>query len=131
MIPFKIYTRRRIFNYYTGLSFFIFIWISKHTKDEAKLVRHEKIHFLQQIEMLFVFHWLLYAFFYIWSRTKGHGHFIAYRYNPFELEAYNNEHDTDYLKKRRSFAWVGSVGEYYRFLSRNFSGVQRRKDVEY
>src|SRR5687768_2563199 len=106
MLPFKIYTSKRIFNYYTGLSFFIFIWISKHTKDEVRLVRHEKIHFLQQIEMLFVFHWICYAFFYLWSRTKGHGHYVAYRYNPFELEAYNNEHDADYLRTRKSFAWI-------------------------
>jgi hypothetical protein len=131
MLPFKIYTRKRIFNYYTGLSFFVFIWISKLTKDEVKLVRHEKIHFLQQVEMLFVFHWLLYAFFYLLSRSKGHGHYVAYRYNPFELEAYTNEHDVDYLKTRKSFAWLSCVKEYYRFLSQNFAGVPRTRDIGY
>lgn len=129
MLPFKIYTRKRIFNYYTGLSFFIFIWISKLTKDEVKLVRHEKIHFLQQVEMLFVFHWLMYAFFYLLVRVKGHGHYVAYRYNPFELEAYSNEHDVNYLKTRKTFAWISSVREYYRFLSQNFEGMPTRRET--
>lgn len=127
MLPVKIYTQKRIFNYYTGLSFFIFIWISRVTKDEVKLVRHEKIHFLQQIEMLFVFHWLLYGLFYLITISKGYGHFLAYRYNPFEIEAYNNEHDVDYLRKRKPFAWLGCVRQYHRFLSSRYEGLERRR----
>lgn len=117
MLPFKIYTQKRIFNYYTGLSFFIFIWISKLTKDEVTLVRHEKIHFLQQVELLFIFHWLFYAYFYIAARSKGHGHYAAYRHNPFELEAYSNEGDATYLKTRKSFAWIQHIAEYHQALS--------------
>ena len=131
MLPFKIYTRKRIFNYYTGLSFFIFIWISKHTKDEVKLVRHEKIHFLQQVEMLFIFHWIGYAFFYLLSRSKGHGHYIAYRYNPFEIEAFTHEHDVNYLQTRRSFAWINYVRQYFRFFSQDFNGISRNREVGY
>ena len=116
MLPFKIYTRKRIFNYYTGLSFFIFIWVSRVTKDEVKLVRHEKIHFLQQLEMLFIFHWLLYAFFYVLARAKGHGHYVSYRHNPFELEAYEHEGDDAYLKTRKLFAWIRYIGEFYEAL---------------
>lgn len=128
MLPVKIYTRKRIFNYYTGLSFFIFIWISKVTKDEVLLVRHEKIHFLQQVEMLFIFHWFFYGVFYLISRAKGHGHYVAYRYNPFEMEAYANEHDVDYLKKRRFFAWASYVRKYNKFLSQNFQGLEKEKN---
>jgi hypothetical protein len=117
MLPFKIYTQKRIFNYYTGLSFFIFIWICKLTKDEVKLVRHEKIHFLQQVELLFVFHWVLYAYFYIVARAKGHGHYAAYRNNPFEIEAYNNERDVNYLKSRKFFAWIKSIQAYNHAIS--------------
>jgi hypothetical protein len=127
MLPLKIYTRRKIFNYYTGLSFFIFIWISKLTNDEVKLVRHEKIHFLQQVEMLFVFHWFLYGLFYIVSRSKGHGHFVAYRYNPFEIEAFENEKDVNYLKERRPFAWINYVRQYNAFLASNYEGLERRR----
>lgn len=128
MLPVKIYTRKRIFNYYTGLSFSVFIWICKLTKDEVQLVRHEKIHFLQQVEMLFIFHWLFYALFYLISRARGQGHYVAYRYNPFEMEAYSNEHDVEYLKKRKVFAWAGYVGTYQRFLSQNFKGLEKRKN---
>jgi hypothetical protein len=127
MLPVKIYTRKRIFNYYTGLSFFVFIWICKLAKDEVQLVRHEKIHFLQQVEMLFVFHWLFYGLFYLISRAKGHGHYIAYRYNPFEMEAYANEHDTEYLKKRKTFAWISYVSKYHRFLAQNFHGLEKKR----
>jgi hypothetical protein len=125
MLPLKIYTRKRIFNYHTGLSFFIFIWISRLTKDEVRLVRHEKIHFLQQVEMLFIFHWLLYGFFYMISRLKGHGHYVAYRYNPFEIEAFENENDITYLRTRRLFAWTGYIKSYNEFLSKDFEGLPR------
>jgi hypothetical protein len=131
MIPFKIYTRKKIFNFYTGMSFFIFIWIWRMTKDEARLVRHEKIHFLQQLEMLFIFHWILYVFFYVVSRSKGHGHYSAYRHNPFEIEAYNNEHDTDYLKSRKRFAWMGCMKSYYRELSGTNKKSVDKKVMEY
>lgn len=127
MLPVKIYTRKRIFNYYTGMSFFVFIWICKLTKDEVQLVRHEKIHFLQQVEMLFIFHWIFYALFYLISRVKGHGHYVAYRYNPFEMEAYSNEHDVDYLRKRKMFAWASYVSKYNRFLAENFQGVDKKR----
>ncbi|MBT1703988.1 hypothetical protein [Chryseosolibacter indicus] len=119
MLPYKIYTNKKIFNYYTGLSFFIFIWISRQDDDEVTLVRHEKIHFWQQVEMLFIFHWLFYAFFYLVARAKGHCHYIAYRYNPFELEAFNNEYDVNYLNKRKPFAWVRCVNHYVKSLSQD------------
>jgi hypothetical protein len=112
MLPLKIYTRKKIFNYYTGLSFFIFIWISRLDKDELRLYRHEKIHFWQQVEMLFIFHWIFYAMFYLLGRAKGHCHYIAYRYNPFELEAFNNDPNVNYLRKRKPFAWVKYINSY-------------------
>lgn len=118
MFPLKIYTRRKIFNYYTGLSFFVFIWIYRLTKDEARLVHHEKIHFRQQIEMLFIFHWIFYALFYVTSRLRGYGHYAAYRFNPFELEAFTKEDDITYLQRRRPYAWVAYMGSYYTSLAR-------------
>jgi hypothetical protein len=121
MLPYKIYTRKKIFNYYTGLSFFIFIWITREPNDQAQLVRHEKIHFWQQVEMLFVFHWLFYAFFYLLGRMNGQCHYIAYRYNPFELEAFSNDPDVNYLKNRRPFAWIGFVKQFFRALKKDHS----------
>jgi len=119
MRPYRFYTQKKIFNYYTGLSFFIFVWISRLEKDEVRLMRHETIHFWQQIELLFIFHWLLYGLFYVVARAKGHCHWIAYRYNPFELEAFDNDPDTDYLKKRRAFAWLPYVRQYSTILNQD------------
>ena len=110
MFPIIIFTQGRIFKHYTGFSFFIFIWISRLEKNPAQLIRHEKIHFYQQLELLFVGHWLLYGIFYLISRYKRHGHYIAYRNNPFEREAYMNDPQEDYLAKRKRYAWVEYVG---------------------
>ena len=120
-MPYKIYTRKKIFNYYTGLSFFIFIWIRKEPQDQAQLIRHEKIHFWQQVEMLFVFHWLLYGSFYLLGRLNGQCHYIAYRYNPFEIEAFSNDPDMQYLRKRRPFAWKAYVKEFFASLKQDHS----------
>ena len=121
MLPYKIYTRKKIFNYYTGLSFFIFIWITREPNDQKQLIHHEKIHFWQQVEMLFVFHWLFYGVFYLLGRMTGQCHYIAYRYNPFEIEAYTYDGDEDYLTKRRAFAWIGFVREFFRTMAKDHS----------
>ena len=121
MLPYKIYTRGKIFNYYTGLSFFIFIWIRREAEDQTQLVRHEKIHFWQQVEMLFIFHWILYGLFYLLGRLNGQCHYIAYRYNPFEIEAFRNDPDETYLRKRRPFAWVWFVRESFESMRKDHS----------
>lgn len=106
MFPIIFFTQRRIFTNYTGFSFFIFIWISRLEKNQARLIRHEKIHFYQQLELLFVFHWMLYVMFYLVSRYKGHRHYIAYQNNPFEVEAYQHDNDPTYIFNRKLFAWI-------------------------
>lgn len=121
MLPYKIYTRKKIFNYYTGLSFFIFIWITRQPHDQTQLVRHEKIHFWQQVEMLFIFHWVFYAFFYVLGRVNGQCHYVAYRYNPFELEAFTHDPDATYLEKRKPFAWVRYVRESVESMRKDHS----------
>jgi hypothetical protein len=132
MLPVKIYTRKKIFNYYTGLSFFVFIWLSRLDRDQVKLVRHETIHFWQQVEMLFIFHWLFYATFYLIARAKGHCHWIAYRYNPFELEAFTHEPDEDYLNKRKPFAWVSYISSYHLAITQDLrSTVPKEKFIRW
>ncbi|HYG17957.1 MAG TPA: hypothetical protein VD816_03475 [Ohtaekwangia sp.] len=105
MLPIKIYTPGKIFRHYTGMSFFIFILISRPKKDDESLTRHEMIHFWQQVEMLFVFHWILYLYYYFQSRLLGNSHHVAYRNNPFEREAYAHEADVRYLKTRKPLNW--------------------------
>jgi len=74
-----------------------------------KTITHETIHFIQQLEMLFVLQWILYGLFYVIGRfTKGSWK-AAYYGNPFEVEAYANDLDPDYLEERKFWAWTGYV----------------------
>ena len=78
-------------------------------KLSEKTITHETIHFLQQLEMLFVLQWILYGLFYVIGRfTKGSWK-AAYYENPFEVEAYANDLDPDYLEERKFWAWTGYV----------------------
>ena len=70
---------------------------------------HETIHFVQQLEMLFALQWILYGLFYIIGRfTKGSWK-AAYYGNPFEVEAYANDLDSDYLQERKFWAWASYI----------------------
>ncbi|HEX5172012.1 MAG TPA: hypothetical protein VFW11_22695 [Cyclobacteriaceae bacterium] len=106
MIPVTINTRYKIFRYYTGFSFFIFIWVSAHAPDREEVINHEKIHFYQQLELLFIFHWMLYVSFYLYFRMRGFNHDNAYRRIPFEKEAYEHERTEKYLLKRKLYYWL-------------------------
>mgnify|MGYP005817880981 FL=1 len=68
--------------------------------------QHETIHFHQQLELLFVFQWLLYALFYVIGRFTTGSWKMAYYHNPFEMEAYAHAEEEGYLKKRRFWAWT-------------------------
>lgn len=88
-------------------SFFIFIiFKDKEAAADQATIQHERIHFYQQLELLFVFQWLLYAVFYIVDRNLGASHLEAYKSNPFEMEAHENEGKSDYLKNRKLYNWT-------------------------
>lgn len=87
-----------------ALSFFIFVF-SRGEMDE-RVRRHETIHFKQQVEMLFVFQWIMYGYFHLSALISGLGGKEAYYCNPFELEAYDNDEKEDYLLERKPYAWI-------------------------
>ena len=63
--------------------------------------------------MLFVLQWILYGLFYVIGRfTKGSWK-AAYYGNPFEMEAYVNDLDPEYLGKRRFWAWTNHVRDLF------------------
>ena len=75
---------------------------------------HETIHFFQQLEMLFVLQWILYGLFYVIGRfTKGSWK-AAYYGNPFEIEAYVNDLDPEYLENRKFWAWTKHTGDLFK-----------------
>ncbi|WP_417886458.1 hypothetical protein [Zunongwangia sp.] len=79
-------------------------------KDDILLITHEKIHLRQQLELLVVFFYILYAveFLFRWINYKNA--MKAYENISFEVEAYSNEKDEDYLKHRKTFSFI----KYYR-----------------
>ena len=86
-----------------AFSFGFWVWSKGEIQEITK--RHETIHFRQQLELLFIFQWLLYGLFWligliIYGNSKD-----AYRNNPFEKEAYENQIDKDYLDNRRFCSW--------------------------
>lgn len=79
-----------------GLAFWPFIFVASNTVIDDELINHERIHLKQQIELLILpfYIWYLIAYY-----RKG------YMNVSFEKEAYKNEKDLLYLKKRSIFAF--------------------------
>ena len=87
-----------------AISFGIWVWCRGEMSEETK--RHETIHFQQQLELLFVFQWILYGLYYLKGFLKHKNGPKAYRENPFEKEAYDNDENEGYLEIRPRFAWL-------------------------
>ena len=87
-----------------AVSFGPFIFCKSTFPDRT--LRHETIHYHQQLELLFVFHWILYLVFHVKGMLTEKNGAQAYRQNPFELEAYDNDDDIDYLASRGMYSWV-------------------------
>ena len=87
-----------------ALSFACFVFCRGEMSKTT--LRHETIHYHQQIELLFVGQWLLYGMFWLIGLVKYRSGSIAYRESPFEREAYNNEKKYTYLEKRPLWNWV-------------------------
>ena len=83
-----------------AMAFFPFVIINSQVEATPVLINHEKIHLRQQIELLLLpfYIWYLIAFY-----RKG------YWSVSFEKEAYANENNLTYLKKRRWFSFIKYV----------------------
>ena len=84
-----------------AVSFGIWVWCRGTIGSISK--RHETIHFKQQLELLFIFQWILYGLFwliglFIYGNSKD-----SYRNNPFEREAYMNQLDH---YDRKLYSWL-------------------------
>jgi hypothetical protein len=76
------------------------------TKRRAKTINHETIHFQQQLEMLVIPFYLVYFLEYLIRFLISFDGHKAYRGISFEQEAYNNEHNLEYLKTRKRYNWL-------------------------
>ena len=86
-----------------AITLFPFI-ICKEEMDETTL-NHEKIHLVQQKELWIIGFYCLYVYYWLRGKWKGEQSLIAYLNIPFEVEAYSNESNLDYLAVRKKNAW--------------------------
>ncbi len=87
-----------------AISFGPFVWCKGILSEKTR--NHETIHFQQQLELLFVGQWLLYLLAYLVGLVKYRNGARAYRQNPFEQEAYDNDDSLDYLSERKRYSWL-------------------------
>ncbi|MFN8287960.1 MAG: hypothetical protein U0V74_14480 [Chitinophagales bacterium] len=92
---------------YSAMAVWPFILIKKdEMRQDVSLKYHEKIHHRQQLELLIIPFYLLYLFNYLINLLKYRQHLKAYKEIVFEREAFANDKDLSYLKKRRAFAFL-------------------------
>ncbi|HEX8268290.1 MAG TPA: hypothetical protein VF581_00245 [Flavobacterium sp.] len=98
---FLIVSRYLIPRGYRGMTVYPFVILrEKEDAFDRILVNHEKIHIRQQIELLIIPFYVLYMADYLLKLYRFKDRSLAYRNIIFEREAYQNEKDLDYLKKR-------------------------------
>lgn len=86
----------------TAIVIYPFIFTrDKHLKENDVTMNHEKIHVRQVIEMLIIPFYLWYVLEFFIRLIQYKDKHIAYLNISFEREAYTNENDLNYLKKRK------------------------------
>lgn len=82
-----------------------FIFVRSKRWDDAILINHELVHIAQFNELFVVGFYAIYVWDYIRGYIKHRDSYKAYRRIRFEQEAYDNQHDLDYLKERPKYSW--------------------------
>ncbi|WP_440120926.1 hypothetical protein [Tenacibaculum sp. Ill] len=92
---------------FSGMTLYPFIFLKREDlKADPVLINHEKIHLKQQLELLIVFFYLFYFLewlikLFIYRKTS-----LAYKNLSFEREAYQNEHNLEYIATRKRWAFL-------------------------
>ena len=81
----------------------LFFLVFSREKISETIRRHETIHFQQMLETGVL---VLYLWDYLHGYIKYRDGAMAYRMIRAEQEAYDNDHDEDYLATRPRFSWV-------------------------
>jgi hypothetical protein len=92
---------------FRALTIFPFIIVrSKEALVDPHLIHHERIHLHQQRELLFVFFCVWYGLEFLVRWLLLRDRMAASRAISFEREAYANENDPHYLKRRSLFLFI-------------------------
>jgi hypothetical protein len=87
-----------------AMALFPFILVSNKIVDDF-IIRHEKIHIRQQLELLVFPFYLWYGVEFLVLLIKYRDAHLAYLNISFEKEAYENHFDKNYLKERKLFSF--------------------------
>jgi hypothetical protein len=92
---------------FRGITLFPFIFL-REAKDKSNtiLIHHERIHLRQQLELLIFPFYLVYFLEWFVKLCYYRDRRKAYLNLSFEREAYQNESNLDYLKKRKWFQFL-------------------------
>ena len=91
----------------SGITLFPFILLKRKEYRKNKiLINHEKIHICQQIELLIIPFYIWYFTEYYLKYLKYKDPNLAYHNISFEREAYANENDLNYIKKRKFWSFL-------------------------
>ena len=86
---------------YRGITIYPFVILTrKEDEVNSTIINHEKIHIRQQLELLVFPFFIWYGIEFLIRYAKCRDWSYAYRNISFEQEAYANEKDLNYLKKR-------------------------------
>jgi hypothetical protein len=92
---------------FVGLTLWPFIIMKRaNLKDDVIFMNHERIHLRQQLEMLIFPFFVWYMIEYGIRLLQYRNRYKAYSNISFEREAYQNENNLDYLKKRSFWSFV-------------------------
>lgn len=72
----------------------------------SKTLNHEKIHTRQMLELLVLPFYVLYITEWVIRLIRSKNSYKAYSNISFEKEAYQNENNLNYLKKRKLFSFL-------------------------
>lgn len=88
-----------------AITLFPFVFYNGEKLTDSEL-RHETIHLWQQLALLWVFFYLLYALFWIVNLVRYRDRYRAYREIPFERYAYARESNPHLTPLQMSFGWL-------------------------
>lgn len=104
---FVIVLRQLFRKNFIGIAIFPFIFLrDKNLKNNPTIMNHEKIHIIQQLELVVVVFYLWYIIEFLIRLILLKDQHKAYRNISFEKEAYANEHNLNYLKNRKFYSFL-------------------------
>lgn len=91
---------------FAAITIWPFIFVRSDVILTPQLENHERIHLVQQKELLIFGFFLLYLFEYFTNLLRFPTADEAYRNISFEREAYSKENYLTYLQFRKSYSWI-------------------------